>query len=232
MGLHIPDHETDTCRNLMAPAWIAVGLQNDLYSWPKERYAAQRRGDDHVVNAIWVLMQEYKVDLDEAIKICRKLIKQYVAQYVQIVKDNTDNELLSRDLRKYIEAMQFSISGNVIWSLNCPRYNPHVSFNKIQLDWMHNGIPALDSSSVSRTSIEQDSASGSPRPEEEMPSAPSDPTPPLLDMDLCMWTEVDNRPLQRFQIASPNVCRYGLLYINHQPGEQQVDANIMFQGYR
>ena len=94
MGLHIPDHEMDTCRDLMAPAWIAVGLQNDLYSWPKEQKAAQNRGEDHVVNAIWVLMQEHDVNVDGAIEICRDLIKQYVAQYVLIVKENRDNKRL------------------------------------------------------------------------------------------------------------------------------------------
>lgn len=206
MGLHIPDREMDTCRNLMAPAWIAVGLQNDLYSWSKERDTAERQGEGHVVNAIWVLMQEHKVDVDEANKICRKLIKQYVAEYVQIVKDNKDNGLLSSDLRKYIEAMQYSISGNVVWSLNCPRYNPHVSFNKKQLEWMQNGVPVLDSFSTSGASEEHDSVFSSPRPGKKTASVPTNSSTPPLDPELYEWMGADSPPLHAWQLTTPEVC--------------------------
>ncbi|KUL83692.1 hypothetical protein ZTR_07521 [Talaromyces verruculosus] len=218
MGLHIPDHEMDTCRDLMAPAWIAVGLQNDLYSWPKEQQAAQSRGEDHVVNAIWVLMQEHNVDVDGADKICRDLIKRYVAQYVRIVKENKDNELLSKDLRKYIEAMQYSISGNVVWSRTCPRYNPHASFNKTQLDWMHNGIPALDSSSSTQRSLKQDSSSTSPEP--------SNLTSPLLDMDPWMLTEMDNRHLQHSEAFPSDVVETPYHYICSLPSKGVRDRFI------
>lgn len=152
MALHIPAHETEICRKLMAPAWIAVGLQNDLWSWPKEKDEAERKGEDHVINAIWVLMQEHQVDVQGAQDICRKLTKEYVAKYVQIIKDTRDDESLSKDLRKYIEAFQYAISGNVVWSLTCPRYNPTANFNQTQLDWMHNSVPALVSSSSSTES--------------------------------------------------------------------------------
>lgn len=133
----------------MADAWIAVGLQNDLWSWPKEKDEAARKGDDYVINAIWVLTQEHKVDVDGAKEICRQLIKEHVAKYVETIKKTRNDESLSRDLRIYIEAFQYAISGNVIWSLTCPRYNPAANFNQMQLEWMHNGVPddALSSSS-------------------------------------------------------------------------------------
>ncbi|KAH7026801.1 fusicoccadiene synthase [Macrophomina phaseolina] len=147
MGIRIPEHEVDRCRELMRPAWIAAGLTNDLFSWPKEHEAAKRRGEKHVVNAIWVLMQERSCGAEEAQQICRKMIKEAVAEYVQIVRSATADESLSSDLRKYIVAMQYSISGNVVWSLTCPRYNPGVSFNERQLAWMQDGVPESAESS-------------------------------------------------------------------------------------
>lgn len=143
----------DLCRELMAPAWIAVGLQNDLWSWPKERDAAEKQGRGHVINALWVLMQEHKTDVDGAEQICRRLIKENVAKYLQVVRASKDNDSLSKDLRKYINAMQYSISGNVVWSLSCPRYNPDISFNKQQLEWMHHGVPASDDSRGPASSV-------------------------------------------------------------------------------
>lgn len=143
----------DLCRELMAPAWIAVGLQNDLWSWPKERDAAEKQGRGHVINALWVLMQEHKTDVDGAEQICRRLIKENVAKYLQVVRASKDNDSLSKDLRKYINAMQYSISGNVVWSLSCPRYNPDISFNKQQLEWMYHGVPASDDSRGPASSV-------------------------------------------------------------------------------
>lgn len=168
LGLHIPDHEIDLCRELMANAWIAVGLQNDLWSWPKERDAAKQHGKDHVVNAIWVLMQEHKTDVSEAMQICRNLIVEYVAKYLKVIEATRNDESISLDLRKYLDAMLYSISGNVVWSLECPRYNPKITFNETQLGWMERGVPSLETS-ISREEISgnaSDSSAPSPLADE------------------------------------------------------------------
>ncbi|KAG8158274.1 hypothetical protein KVR01_012035 [Diaporthe batatas] len=144
LGLQIPDHELELCRELMANAWISVGLQNDLWSWPKERDAAKQHGKDHVVNAIWVLMQEHKTDVSGAMQICRSLIVEYVAKYLKVIEATKNDESISLDLRKYLDAMLYSISGNVVWSLECPRYNPKITFNETQLEWMRGGLPLLE----------------------------------------------------------------------------------------
>jgi fusicocca-2,10(14)-diene synthase/ophiobolin F synthase len=125
----------------MSHAWIAVGLQNDIWSWPKERDAARLHGKDHVVNAIWVLMQEHQTDVDGAMQICRKLIVDHVAKYLDVIEANKNDESISLDLRKYLDVMLYSISGNVVWSLECPRYNPDINFNETQLEWMRQGLP-------------------------------------------------------------------------------------------
>ncbi|KAJ4387227.1 hypothetical protein N0V93_007816 [Gnomoniopsis smithogilvyi] len=167
LGLNIPDHELDLCRELMANAWVAVGLQNDIWSWPKELDAAKHHGKDHVVNAIWVLMQEHKTDVGEAMQICRNLIVEYVAKYIKVIEATRNDESISLDLRKYLDAMLYSISGNVIWSLECPRYNPKITFNETQLEWMWRGLPSLE------TSISEEEISGNASES----SAPS----PLVD---------------------------------------------------
>ncbi|KAK7927485.1 geranylgeranyl diphosphate synthase, partial [Apiospora marii] len=136
MGLRIPDHELARCQVLVAPAWIAVGLQNDLWSWPKEVAAAKAQGQDHVVNSIWVLMQEHHISIDEAKQICRQLIKNHVAKYLDTVGTHEEDPSLSEDLRRYLVAIKYSILGHLVWSLHCPRYNPEASFNKRQRSWM------------------------------------------------------------------------------------------------
>ncbi|KAI9891309.1 MAG: hypothetical protein M1814_002822 [Vezdaea aestivalis] len=139
MAITIPEDEIDLCRRLMRPAWVTAGLTNDLYSWEKEYEASLKNGQPDVVNAVWVLMGEHNLTIDEAKDLCREKIKESVAEYVQLVKDNKDNPELSEDLRRYLEAMLYSLSGNVVWSLRCPRYHERFDYNELQLFRMKYG---------------------------------------------------------------------------------------------
>lgn len=142
MGITIPEGESELCARLMRPAWIAAGLTNDLFSWAKEHEAAMRNGQPDVVNAIWVLMGEHSITEAQAKKLCREKIKVAVADYLQVIKENCNNTNISLDLRKYIIAMQYSLSGNVVWSLQCPRYHPEAQYNQVQLLRMKHGVAA------------------------------------------------------------------------------------------
>lgn len=59
---------------------------------------------------------------------------------VCIVEENRNNENLSLDLRRYIDCMRYTLSGHVVWSKLCPRYNQTASFNESQLLRMKNGL--------------------------------------------------------------------------------------------
>ena len=122
MGLSIPEHEMDLCKRLGSPSWSALALTNDLYSWPKERDAAAQSGASHVINGIWVLMKEHSLPEAEAIKLCREKIKECVAEAIRTVETTKADNKLSLDLRVYTEAILYSISGNLVWSIYCPRY--------------------------------------------------------------------------------------------------------------
>ena len=141
MAITIAEHELKLCEKLLLPAWIAAALQNDIFSWPKERDAARRHGQRNVVNAIWVLMREHEIGEAEAMEMCKNKTKQYVAEYVETVKLNRDNDHFSRDLRRYLEAILYSLSGNAVWSITCPRYHPENSYNSFQLSLMQDGLP-------------------------------------------------------------------------------------------
>ena len=141
MGITILEQEMPVCEQLCRSAWVTASLTNDLFSWPKEREAAITAGQADVVNAIWVIMGEHKISEDDAKALCRKKIKENVAEYVHVVERNRMRTDLSLDLRKYIESLQYSLSGNVVWSLRCPRYHPEISYSKSQREYMTNGIP-------------------------------------------------------------------------------------------
>ena len=139
MALTIPEEEMDLCKQLVQPVFAALSLTNDLFSWEKERDAAKRNCSSHVINAIWVLMEERSITELEAKDVCRAMVKEYVAEYLLIVEETRNNIGISLDLRKYVEALQYSHSGNLVWSIYCPRYHPDVSYNGIGISTMENG---------------------------------------------------------------------------------------------
>ena len=140
MALTIPEKEMNLCKQLVRPAFAALSLTNDLFSWNKERDAAEKNGQPHVVNAIWVLMGELSIPESEAKAVCREKIKESVADCLVKVKEAKSNLELSPDLRTYVEAIQYSVSGNLIWSLECPRYHPEASYDSATLSMMEDVV--------------------------------------------------------------------------------------------
>lgn len=138
MAITIPQSEMELCEKLMTPAWAAAALQNDIFSWEKERDAAQKSGKREIVNAVWVLMGEFSISEHDALEKLRIITKGYVRDYVAIANIQVKNENLSSDLRRYLQAILWSLSGNIVWSIQCPRYNPGEEYNVAQLalmDW-------------------------------------------------------------------------------------------------
>ena len=125
MALTIPDAEYSLCMRLARPAYIALALVNDLYSWEKERKEANDAGLDYVFNAIWVIMKERSVSGEDAKAICREEAINQISGYYRTVEESRNNNSLSKDLRTYLEALLLSYSGNLAWSIYCPRYKEY-----------------------------------------------------------------------------------------------------------
>ncbi|KAJ4361011.1 uncharacterized protein N0V89_001580 [Didymosphaeria variabile] len=135
MGLTIPESDMDKCNKDTAPACAAIALANDLFSWDKERDLAKRDNLPHIVNAVWVIMGQYSVSEEEARKICHSKVVELVEEYKETVERYKNDQSICLDLKKYAEALLYNISGNLIWSLTCPRYNPGTELNSCQR-WM------------------------------------------------------------------------------------------------
>lgn len=113
---------------------ITASLTNDLFSFEKERE------DTNVQNAVLVIMREHGCSEEEAREICKERIRVEVAKYVRVVKDTRTRTDLSDDVKRYIEVMQYTLSGNVAWSTQCPRYNEGAKFNELQLLRAEHGV--------------------------------------------------------------------------------------------
>ena len=78
-------------------------------------------------------MREHGCSEEKAREICKERIRTECANYVRVVKDTRTRTDLSEDVKRYIEVMQYTLSGNVAWSTQCPRYNAGAKWNELQL---------------------------------------------------------------------------------------------------
>ncbi|KAL9622288.1 MAG: hypothetical protein Q9160_003299 [Pyrenula sp. 1 TL-2023] len=126
-AITIAKEEEGVIKELLTPALITVSLVNDLYSFAKER------NDKNVQNAVWVIMKERNCSEEEAREICKQRIRVETDKYIQVVKDTKARMDLSDDVKRYVESMQYTLSGNASWCTQCPRYNEGTQWNELQL---------------------------------------------------------------------------------------------------
>lgn len=126
MGLTISPDEAEKANNITDPAYATLALANDYFSWEKEYIEfKQNPTSDDMANAIWIIMKEHSVDLEEAKKICQDKIRESCEEYVRRKREfeRQATGKVSTDLLRYLSALEFSISGNVVWSQYTHRYN-------------------------------------------------------------------------------------------------------------
>ncbi|KAF3400488.1 Ophiobolin F synthase [Talaromyces pinophilus] len=126
MGLTISPDEAEKANKITDPAYATLALANDYFSWEKEYIEfKQNPTSDDMANAIWIIMKEHSVDLEEAKKICQDKIRESCKEYVRRKREfeRQATGKVSTDLLRYLSALEFSISGNVVWSQYTHRYN-------------------------------------------------------------------------------------------------------------
>jgi hypothetical protein len=132
LALSIPSSDIPLATSATSTAFAVISLTNDLFSWERERDAAKRDGMPHV-------MGQHSVSEEAAKKICHDKIVELVEEYKQTVVRMRIDDSVHEDLKKYVELIQCNVSGNLAWSLSCPRYNPQTKLNGCQT-WMKNKI--------------------------------------------------------------------------------------------
>ncbi|OAG09799.1 terpenoid synthase [Paraphaeosphaeria sporulosa] len=139
MALTIPPEEKEECMALTRRAWHAAFLTNDVQSWEKEcaeyeKQVALSEGVEtpHMVNSVWVLMQQESLNVEEAIERVLEKVKGFVAEYAEIVTGIQGRMDLSEDSQCFVEAAQYMVSGNLVWGMESPRYHADRGLDRVQ----------------------------------------------------------------------------------------------------
>ncbi|KAK3331321.1 isoprenoid synthase domain-containing protein, partial [Apodospora peruviana] len=124
MGMTLSKEEDEQLADVIRPCYASLALANDYFSFDREWEDAQSGGPEPM-NAVWMHMQWHGIDTSTAKKLVREASNGYEADFIKRCDTfRRTNSLASEKLDRYLRALSYEVSGNVVWSLNCPRYHP------------------------------------------------------------------------------------------------------------
>ena len=125
MGLVITKEEDVELSKLRIPWSATLALANDFFSFDSEYAELKQSGKKRLKNAVWLCMRWHSINVSAAKAMVRDAAFQYEQQFHELCRDyRKANAPLSEKLERYLLGLQYQVSGNIIWSLSCPRYWP------------------------------------------------------------------------------------------------------------
>jgi hypothetical protein len=121
MGMTLTQQEDAQFRCIIRPCYSALALTNDYFSFDREMEDAQ---SSTLINSIDIAMRLQRLDIPAAKEVVKQTIRRYEGEFMRLISHRDRDWAMSDKIRRYLEAMSYQISGNLVWSLNCPRYNP------------------------------------------------------------------------------------------------------------
>ena len=119
---------------IVRPCYAALGLANDYFSFDVEYEVFKNSSAKAMTNAVWLFMHWDGASIAEAKDLVRVTTRKYERQFKHLRKENKGT--LSPKLREYLLGLAYQVSGNVIWSLDNPRYHPDkIIYEHDMIDW-------------------------------------------------------------------------------------------------
>ena len=136
MGMTLGQDELAQVAPIARPCYAALGLANDYFSFDVEYEVFRNSSAKTMTNAAWLFMYWDGVNVTEAKELVRVTTWKYERQFEQLRKESEGT--LPPKLRKYLLGLAYQVSGNVIWSLDNPRYHPDRQiYEHDMIDWEH-----------------------------------------------------------------------------------------------
>jgi geranylgeranyl pyrophosphate synthase len=126
MGTTLTEEEDRQLESVRKPCYTALSLANDYFSFDREydEFQASSKSQS-MTNFVWIHMKLHNVDVVTAKKMVKQAIWRYERRYLDLCAEYRREHIsLSDHVDRYLRALAYQVSGNVVWSLNCPRYHP------------------------------------------------------------------------------------------------------------
>lgn len=130
MGLTLTEQEDECLAEIIRPCYASLALANDYFSFDREWEEAQEPGAPEPANAVWLYMRWQGVDIPTAKRLVREATNVYERRFLESCERfRRTSPYASAKLDLYLRSLSYQVSGNVVWSLNCPRYHPEFRYD-------------------------------------------------------------------------------------------------------
>ncbi|KAF6826625.1 Fusicoccadiene synthase 3 [Colletotrichum plurivorum] len=114
--------ELSSISHITRPAYVALCLANDYFSFEAEYAAFQAHHDaESMANGVFVLMQVKKLGVSEAKLHLKKIVRENEDEFLRLKA--AEEATLPPQLRTVLDGLVHMVVGNLCWSVVCPRYS-------------------------------------------------------------------------------------------------------------
>lgn len=126
LGMTLSPQEDATLGHVIRPCFAALALTNDYFSFDRE---IEEVDTSTLINSVAIVMRIQNLDIPTAKTIINETIQKYEQEFLRRIDQYKQHKgPVSDKIEQYMEAMTYQFSGNLVWSLNCPRYNPEYRY--------------------------------------------------------------------------------------------------------
>jgi hypothetical protein len=123
MSLTLSPTEDSDLTPLRRPCYAALGLANDYFSFDREYALYIRSGKRKTLgNAVWLHMHWHGVSIAIAKEMTLATTRNYERQFLDMCEEYRKRGDVGEKVERYLRGLAYQVSGNVVWSLRCPRY--------------------------------------------------------------------------------------------------------------
>ncbi|KAL8776198.1 MAG: hypothetical protein Q9203_006508 [Teloschistes exilis] len=125
MGLQLTPEETKSMTKLEYNCSKQLSVINDIYSWEKELKAAQtgHREGSALCSAVKVVAEECNLNFDAAKRVLWAMAREWETTHDELAAEVlAAPQGVSENLRRYIQGLEYQMSGNELWSKTTLRY--------------------------------------------------------------------------------------------------------------
>ncbi|KAK4171121.1 isoprenoid synthase domain-containing protein [Triangularia setosa] len=128
MGLGLPQQDKALLDEMTRPCFASLALANDYFSFDREYtefYYKEEKEEGRLINAVWLCMKWHGVGVEVAKGLVREACNGYEREFLRRCEGFLGDEKTKdkEKWRMYFKGLQHQVSGNVVWSLRCPRYH-------------------------------------------------------------------------------------------------------------
>ncbi|KAJ4289873.1 hypothetical protein N0V90_011206 [Kalmusia sp. IMI 367209] len=136
--LHLSPRELALMSDIERNCGRHISLVNDIYSYEKERRIAEKENSEGAIlcNAVQILADQVGITIEAAKNVLWIMIRECEHTHVKLfsrMNSSLPGLELKGDLRRYVEGLEYQMSGNEHWSKTTHRYRSEMT-NKRKFD--------------------------------------------------------------------------------------------------